>query len=143
MRVTGKAHMALMRVNHETYQRAKEALRERFDPPSKSKLYKAQLQCRVKQDTENWGDFGDELRVLVDRAYPNLQDEARESIALTRYLDQIKNQQIAFGVRQQCPKSLVEAVRATIELESYLPKNEQVAPMQGWRWLGIIRALLV
>ena len=34
-------------------------------------------------------------------------------------------------MRQQRPKSLVEAVRATIELESYLPKNELVAPMQG------------
>ena len=75
--------------------------------------------------------FGDELRVLVNRAYPDLQDEVRESIMLTDYLDQIKNHQIAFWVRQQCPKSLVEAVRATIELESYLPKSKQVAPMQG------------
>ena len=118
VRVTRKAHMALLRVYHETYQWAKEALRECFNPPSKRELYKVQLQCQVKQDTEKWGDFGDELWVLVNRAYPDLQDEARESIALTRYLDQIKNHQIAFGVRQQCPKSLVEAVRATFELES-------------------------
>ena len=123
--------MALMQVNHKTCQQAKEALCECFDPPSKREPYKAQLQCRIKQDTENWIDFGEELRVLVDRAYPNLQDEARGSIALTRYLDQIKSHQITFRVRQQHPKSLVEAVRATIELESYLPKNEQVAPMQG------------
>ena len=120
-------YIALPRVNHETYQWAKEALCECFDPPSKRELYKAQLGA---QDTENLGDFGDELWVLVDRAYLDLQDEVMESIALTHNLEQIRNHQITFGVRQQHPKSLVEAVRAAIELECYLPKSKQVAPMQ-------------
>ena len=124
VRVTGKAHVALTRTRQETYEGAKGVLRERFDPPSKRELYKFELQCRVKRKTESWGDFGDDLRVLADKAYPELQDEARESLALTRYLDQLKNPQVAFGVRQQRPKTVVEAVRVTIELESYLPKTD-------------------
>ena len=70
------------------------------------------------------------LIILVNKAYMDIQDKAREGIALTRYLEQIKKHQITVEVRQQHPKSVEEAVRATTELASYLPKNKQVAPMQ-------------
>ena len=127
VRVTGEAHVALTRINQETYEGAKKVLRECFDPPSKRELYKAELQCCVKWETESWSDFGDGLRILADKAYPELQDKARESLALSRYLEQLKDPQVAFGVKQQHPETVIDAVRITIELESYLPKKDRVA----------------
>ena len=64
--------------------------------------------------------FGDALRVLADKAYSDLEDNAREQLALNQFLAQITNPQIAFGVKQKRPKTVEEAVVTTIELESYL-----------------------
>ena len=69
-------------------------------------------------------NYDDDFCVLADKAYLELQDKGRESLALNRYLYQMKNPQVAFGVKQQCPRTVVEVVRATIELESYLSKND-------------------
>ena len=126
VRLTGKAHMAHTRLSHETqqhYTTTKEALRERFEPPSKRHLYKVEFESRKKRDKESWADFGDELLLLASKAFPSLQDEAREELALTRYLDQLSDPQVSFGVKQRHPKTIHEAVSGTIELESYLLKS--------------------
>ena len=58
--------------------------------------------------------------MLTDRAYPELEDKSREYIALNCYLEQLRDTRIAFEARQNCPKTVSEAVIATLELESCL-----------------------
>ena len=118
--------MAYNHLAHKTqgnYSATKAALLERFEPPSKHQLYKVEFESRRKQGKESWADFGDELLVLASKAFPSLQDEAREELALSKYLDQLSNLQVSFGVKQRRPKTINEAVSSTIELESYLVKS--------------------
>ena len=61
--------------------------------------------------------------VLVNKTFPNLQEEAREQLAMSIYLDQLRDPRVSFGVKQWRPCKLSEAVAATIELESYLPRT--------------------
>ena len=94
--------MALTRLPNQTtqtYEAIKAALRERFEPPSKREVYKAEFKNRRKRKTESWGDYGDELLRLVDKAFPNLQLEGKEQLALSRYLDQLEPLNILFGVK--------------------------------------------
>jgi len=122
--------VALDQLPYETqqsYSGVKKALRERFEPDSKRMLYKAEFDTRKKRTSETWADFGDDLRRLTDKAFPKLQLVAREEIALSRYLDQLEPPQISFGaVKQRRPKNLSEAVSSTIELQSYLPREQAV-----------------
>ena len=134
VRLTDKAHVALMRLPndaHETYVSLKAALKERFKSSSKQEVYKAEFESRRKRSTESWGDFGDELLQLVDKAFPSLQPEAKEQLALSRYLGQPAPAEVAFGVKQRRPATVNEAVSSTVELESYLsktlPKNNSVS----------------
>jgi len=109
VRLTGKAHVAFTQLAHETqqsYETAKKALVDRFDPPSKQHLYKVELEARSKRDKETWADFANELLLLASKAFPKLQEEAREELALNRYLDQLRNPQVSFAVKQCCPKSV-------------------------------------
>ena len=125
-RLTGKAQTAWKRLAAEakmTYAGAKEALRNRFEPDSKRELYSVEFYARKRHPAEPWGDFADNLRVLADRAFPELQDEAREKLSLDRYLGEIGQQQVAFAVRQRRPKTLDDAVSHTLELESYLKQK--------------------
>ena len=58
--------------------------------------------------------------MLASKAFPQLQDDAKEQLALNHYLGQLTNHQISFNVRQKRPRTLDEVVSATLELESYL-----------------------
>ena len=71
--------------------------------------------------------------MLVDRAYPSLEDEARQQLALQRYLSQLDNEQVAFSIKQGKPRTIEAAVGATLECESYLvrsPQRSAVAAVQ-------------
>ena len=82
------------------------ALVEHFEPESRRDLYLAEFQSHSKKRTELWADFGEDLRVLVDKAYPMLEDDARQQLALQHYLSQLCNDQVAFGVKQREPKTI-------------------------------------
>ena len=61
--------------------------------------------------------------LLASKAFPSLQDEAREKLALSKYLDQFKDLQVSLGVKEHCPKMIQEAISNTNELEFYLVKS--------------------
>ena len=84
----------------------KSALTERFEPTSKQEVSKAEFESRRKSKAESWGDFGDELLRLVDKAFPTLEYKAKEQFALSRYLDQLEPAEVAFGVKQRRPKTI-------------------------------------
>lgn len=90
-------------------------------------LYQAELQTCRKKRTEAWATYAEDLKTLVDKAYPDLQNEAKEQIALTQYLAQIDSPHVAFAVRQKAPASLDAAVTATLEMEAYWNPKVDVA----------------
>ena len=102
------------------------ALTERFESASKRELYNAELQLRVRKPNEGWADFAEDLRRLTEKAFPDLDRRSQEQLTLTHYLSRLSNPQIAFAVKQQKPKKLDEAVRATLEVESCLIKPVMV-----------------
>ena len=53
------------------------ALQERFEPKSKRTRYQAEFETRRKKESEGWADFADDLRSLADKAYSELQPEAK------------------------------------------------------------------
>ena len=123
VRLTGRAQKAFQRLPEATqaiFDAAKEALTGRFEPASRKTRYQAEFQARRKKASEGWADLADDLQSLVDKAYPSLQDEARERLAINAYLQQLGQPQVAFSVKQKCPNTLDDAVTATLEMESYV-----------------------
>ena len=102
------------------------ALDEWFEPASQKTLYQAEFQMRRKKRSEGWAEFADDLKTLADKGFPELQDEAKEQLSLQIYLQQLDPPKVTFSVKQKRPKTLDEAVAATIEMESYLAKAAQM-----------------
>ena len=48
----------------------------------------------------------------MDKAYSDLEDKAKEQLALNHFVSQIKNGQVAFSVRQKHPKPVDEGVNS-------------------------------
>ena len=127
VRLTGRAQKAFQRLSDDTkgtFVGATTALKERFEPKSRKTRYQAQFQARRKKPSEGWADFGEDLRSLVEKAYPDLQAEAREQLAINAYLQQLTQPQVAFSVKQKSPETMDDAVAATLQMESYLPQKE-------------------
>ena len=61
----------------------------------------------------------------MNKAYPTLDDFARQQLALQRYLSQLVNDQVAFSVRQRKPSTIEAAVSATFECISYSVRPTQ------------------
>ena len=135
VRLTGKAQTAFQRLPEEAradYKEAKKALQERFEPKSRQSRFHAEFQTRTKRKSESWADFADELKSLVDKAYPELEEAARERLAVNQYLQQLEHPQVAFSVKQKRAAKLDEAVSATLEMEAYtLKPGRVVASVQG------------
>ena len=70
------------------------------------------MQVRKNKSGESWADLAEDLRLLADKAYPDLEDNDRERLALNAYLSQIENPPVAFGVKQKTPALLDAAVTA-------------------------------
>lgn len=127
VRLTGRAGTFFRRLPEATradFELATAALKSRFEPESKKALYRSELLARRKKRDEGWAVFGEDLKILADKAYPELADQARERFALNQYLTQLDNPQVAFSVKQSKPTTVDDAVRATLEMESYLKPSE-------------------
>ena len=97
VRLTGLAQKALHRLPASVssrYEATRDALKARFEPESRHTRYQAEFQTRRKKAGEGWADLADELRSLADKAYPDLQEEARQRLALNAYLGQLPQPQI-------------------------------------------------
>ena len=67
------------------------ALKERFEPSSQKTRYQAELQTRRKKKTESWADMAEDLRLYSDKEYPDLDNNARQTLALNAYLGLLDN----------------------------------------------------
>ena len=93
-----------------SFEAAVKALGERFEHQSKWELYIAEFQTRHKRKTEGWANFGEDLWVLADRAFPQLNTEAKQLLALQQFVSQIDNPQVTFSVKQCHPITVEQAV---------------------------------
>ena len=122
------AYGRLPNTSKASYELLKKVLKERFEPDSKKELYLSEFGTRKRKAGEGWAEYADELRVLADRAFPDLDDKARERLALNQYLSQLDHPQVAFNVKQKRPNKLIDAVSSTLEMEAYLlPRSHKVA----------------
>jgi hypothetical protein len=122
VRLGGKAQTAFQKLPADaqgSFDNAIAALKERFEPASQKQLYIAKFYARKRGKTEGWADFADDLRVLVDKAYLDLDQNAKQLITLQQYLGQVEDSQLSFAIKQRTPRTVEEAVQATLELESY------------------------
>ena len=117
------AFRQLLHVTKASYELTKAALHKRFEHPSKRELYKHEFLGQLKSDMDSWADYGDDIRLLVERAYPDFQANVQEHLTLRHYLDQLKSPLIAVEVKQTHPTTVAEALGITMQLESYMPKQ--------------------
>ncbi len=93
-------------------------------------LYLAEFTSRRRRATESWADLAEDHRRLATTAYPDLNNDATEQIALTQFIASIVGPQISFAVKQRIPKAFDECHHTirnlpdNISADSGYPSNE-------------------
>lgn len=127
VRLTGLAQRAFQRIPDDKKAdlgTAVKLLEERFEPESKCALYAAEFEASQKKPTEGWAETAEQLKRLTDKAYKGLADDTKELLAWNRFLKLLNHPQVGYSVRQRKPKTLNEAIPATLECESYWKLQE-------------------
>ncbi|KRX34141.1 Retrovirus-related Pol polyprotein from transposon 17.6, partial [Trichinella murrelli] len=103
-----------------SYRSCVTSLKERLDPPSNAAVYRAELENRRRHAQESWSDISRDIRRLVEKAYPTLSDDAKDIIGLDKFLNTLDRPELVLLVKQRNPKNIEEAVRAALEVESFM-----------------------
>ena len=64
------------------YSSVKEHLQKRFEPSCRKECHRAELQIVRKKKDEGWADVADKLREQAHMGYPDLEEKAKEHLAL-------------------------------------------------------------
>eukprot|EP00731_Ephydatia_muelleri_P000931 Em0001g931a len=78
------------------------------------------LAPEAKQDFQAAKDALQKRFEPENKAFPAIDEKAKDLLSLERYLSELDNPKVAFAVRQRQPKTLDDAVSCTMEMESYL-----------------------
>ncbi|KRZ81846.1 Transposon Ty3-I Gag-Pol polyprotein [Trichinella sp. T8] len=103
-----------------SYRSCVTSLKEQLDPPRNAAVYHAELENRRRRARESWSDICRDIRRLVEKAYLTLSDDAKDIIGLDKFLSTLDRPELVLLVKQRNPKNIEEAVRAALEVESFI-----------------------
>lgn len=107
------------RDERQNYRKLVKALQDRFAPMNQTELYRAQLRERRQKASESLPEMGQDIRRLVNLAYPTAPDDVREILATEQFLDGLHNSEMRLKIKQARPINLNDAIQRAVELEAY------------------------
>lgn len=108
----------LPRSTEMTFEEICDVLDTRFSAGRLSNLQKAELLGRRRQQGESLSQFGQSIRQLVNGAYPNFPTDAKEELAIEKFLDAL-NPELRRVIYQNNPTTLTAAIEEGLKLEAW------------------------
>ena len=102
-----------------SYAEMVQLLKRRFDSGLQAENYLVELRHRRQGPKESLQELGQAVRELTVKAYPELQEDARDRLAKNHFHDAVMSQTVREGIHRARPKNLDEAIRAALETENY------------------------
>ena len=134
--LTGDARSILSELDHEgrrDYNTLVEKLANRFGSVNRSEIYRAQLKSRVRNKGESIPELAQAVKKLVRQAYPGVNKDVIETLSIDIFIDALTDSEIRLRVRELGQKTLADAERTALRLESH-----KIADKQRSRLVGIL-----
>lgn len=114
----GRAQLVLGAQRMTDFHAIMDTLKARFEPEGKDELYRIQLRNRRQGPKESLNDLAQDIRSLVDKAYPEMAEVSKDSLAKDCFLDALPDPDLRIRTLQMRPKTLQRALQDTTELEA-------------------------
>jgi len=113
-----------------SFRKLVDTLRSRYSGERQAEKCRTELQIRRRKCAESLSDLHQDIRRLMDLAYPKLTADAREEIACDHFTNALNDAEFALKVKAKAPMSLDEALRIAFRLEAWkksiqMPKNDK------------------
>ena len=82
-----------------------------------AELYRVKLRKKRQKASESLSELGQDIRRLINLAYPTAITELRETLAKDQFVDFLINVDMRLRIKQARPSILNDAVRHAVELE--------------------------
>ena len=113
-----RAFHAIPAEDRRTYAKAIDALQNRFSPVERQSVHRAALRSRRRKPDEDLSELADDVLLLAGRAYPGMDSDALDQLALEAFLDAL-DVQLRRRVRDADPETLNAAVSRALVLDAY------------------------
>ena len=94
-----------------------EKLANRIRLVNRSEIYRTQLKSEVRNKEESIPDLAQAIKKLVRQAYPGVNKDVIETLAIDNFVDVLTDSDIRWLVRELGPKTLADAERTALRLE--------------------------
>ncbi|XP_071806991.1 uncharacterized protein [Asterias amurensis] len=102
-----------------TYSALVKLLERRFGSSRLSENYLVELRHRRQGSKESLQELGQAIYELTARAYPEIQEDARDRLARNHFVDAVDSHSIREGINRARPNNLDEAIQAALETENF------------------------
>ena len=102
-----------------TYESLCESLERRFGDERLAEVYKAELRTRQRLEGESIPALGQDIRHLVQYAYPGIGMDGVEELSIEKFKDSLTNADQRMSVHQAHPRSLEEAIQVAMDMEAW------------------------
>ena len=97
------------------YYTLREALDKRFNLQETPAIARRQLVALRQEEGESLGEYADKVATKVAEAYPGMEDELSQGLAIDNFLRGCKDQRAAFEAIQRKPETLQDAIQEVKE----------------------------
>ena len=132
--LTGDACSLLNELDPEgrrDYDTLVEKLANRFGSVHRSEIYRTQLKSRSRNRGESIPELAQAVKKLVRQAYPGVNKDVIETLSTDSFIDALNDSEIRLRVRELGPKTLAEAERTALRLESHKIADKQCSRLVG------------
>ena len=117
----------------DTYRGISAALEERFGDAQLAEVFKSELRSRRRRTEESLPALAQDINRLVQRAYPGMEHQAVEELAIERFREAIPEHEQRMAVFRSKAETLDQAVKAAIDAESWQISENRRASTQKIR----------
>ena len=102
-----------------------DALGGRFGTDRMATVFKCELRQRRRRKGESLRDLGQDLRRLMQLAYPRTTPEEQEEQVVDRFIEALSDKQQRLEVRRGRPATLEEAIHVAMDAEAWELEEEE------------------
>ena len=102
-----------------SYEDLVSTLSKRFEPKNQMELHRSQMDARVRKKGESLPELVQDIKRLVRLAYPNAQQDVRDSLAYRTFRDALNDRDLAFGLCQGNVDTIDEALNLALKYEAF------------------------
>ena len=132
--LSGDARSVLSELDHDgrrDFNTLIEKLANRFGSVNRSEIYRTQLKSKVRNKGESIPELAQAIKKVVRQTYLGVNKDVIETMAIDNFVDPLTDSDIRLRVRELGPKTLADAERTALRLESHKIADKQRSRLVG------------